>query len=113
MRCATIGRTAMAFEQRSLDDYNTVAERIAEFRDKHPAGSLQPWNPEEPWRIAEAPSQWCRQCVGRKVVKVDRAWKQCPRCEGSGQRAAGEPVLDAYVVYVAAAYRTPDDPRPG
>lgn len=38
----------MAFD---LADYNTVAERIAEFREKHPDGSLQPANPERPWEV--------------------------------------------------------------
>lgn len=33
------------------DDYITVAERIVEFRDKHPEGSLQPWNRAQPYTI--------------------------------------------------------------
>src|SRR5215469_14186448 len=76
---------AMAFEQRSLDDYNTVAERIAEFRDKHPDGSLQPWNPAEPFRFMQA----------------------------QGTEKNGEVIQQSFVVVVAAAYRTADDPCPG
>lgn len=33
------------------DDYVTVAERIAGFRAKHPEGSLQPFNPDEPVKV--------------------------------------------------------------
>lgn len=53
-------------------DYIDVAERIAEFRAKHPDGSLQQVD----------------------VKFTDFAGK-------------------SWVVYTAAAYRTPDDPRPG
>lgn len=56
----------------SMDDYIDVAERIAEFRGKHPEG--------------------CLQQVDLQFVEV-----------------AGK----AWVVYTAAAYRTPDDVRPG
>lgn len=58
------------------EDYNTVAERIIEFRSKHPEGSLQPYDPAHPYRLETLDG------------------KQC-------------------VVVVAAAYRTPDDTRPG
>lgn len=59
-----------------LGDYNTVPERIAEFRDKYPNGSLQPADLTQPYRV-----------------------------EVIGDRH--------YIVVVAAAYRTPDDQRPG
>jgi len=36
-----------------LKDYNTVAMRIAEFRVKHPEGSLRPVNLEEPFRVLD------------------------------------------------------------
>jgi hypothetical protein len=35
------------------DDYVDVAERIRIFRDKYPDGSLQPFNPGEPFKIVE------------------------------------------------------------
>lgn len=34
-----------------LGDYNDVASRIAEFRDKYPDGRLRPVNPEHPYRV--------------------------------------------------------------
>lgn len=58
------------------DDYVPVNERIAEFRAKHPEGSLQPADLANPYRV---------EIVGDK----------------------------AFIVFVAAAYRTPDDQRPG
>ena len=54
------------------DDYVDVAERVREFRAKHPEGSLQQHG----------------------LQFLDFGGK-------------------AWVVYTAAAYRTPDDPRPG
>jgi len=59
-----------------LGDYVDVPTRIAEFREKHPGGSLQPFDPTHPYRI-----------------------------ETIGDRT--------YIVVVAAAYRSPDDLRPG
>lgn len=53
-------------------DYIDVAERIREFREQYPEGSLQ----QVAWEIVNAGDA-------------------------------------AFVVYTAAAYRTPDDPRPG
>jgi hypothetical protein len=66
----------MSFDRSGLDSYNDVASRIAEFRAKHPDGSLQPVDPAHPFDV---------QTIGDKT----------------------------FLVYVAAAYRTPDDPRPG
>jgi hypothetical protein len=62
--------------QDRLGDYVDVAERIRIFRERYPNGSLQPLNPEEPFRIVDLGSA-------------------------------------TYIVYIAAAYRDPDDPRPG
>lgn len=57
-------------------DYKDVPTRIADFKEKHPEGSLRPVNPKEPYRI-EA---------------IDGLF---------------------FIVYMAAAYRSPDDKRPG
>ena len=75
----------MAFSERSLDDYVDVAQRIADFRALYPHGSLQPLDPAHPWE----------QAVVQGVTKNN------------------EPFAATMIVYVAAAYRTPDDPRPG
>lgn len=34
-----------------LSDYVTVAERIAQFRERYPDGCLRPVNPDKPWEI--------------------------------------------------------------
>jgi hypothetical protein len=75
----------MAFSERSLDDYVDVAQRIADFRALYPSGSLQPADPAKPWE----------QAVVTGVTK------------------SGEPFTATMIVYTAAAYRTPDDIRPG
>ena len=75
----------MAYDQRSLDDYVDVAERISEFRDRYPDGTLQPADLAHPWQLIQA----------------------------EGFDKGGELVHQTFLVYVAAAYRTPDDPRPG
>jgi hypothetical protein len=64
------------YDKDRLSDYVDVPARIAEFRAKHPDGSLQPANPAEPYKIEK---------IGDRV----------------------------YIVVVVAAYRTPDDARPG
>lgn len=58
------------------DDYITVAERIVEFREKYPEGSLQPADLTRPYTLETLNGNQC-------------------------------------IVVVAAAYRTPDDSRPG
>lgn len=64
----------MAFE---LDpSYKQVPDRIADFKAKHPEGSLRPLNPDKPFEIVTADNR-------------------------------------TFIVVVAAAYRTPDDPAPG
>jgi hypothetical protein len=75
----------MAFSERSLDDYVDVAQRIADFREQYPHGSLQPADPAKPWEQA--------------VV--------------NGYDKQGKAFAATMIVYVAAAYRTPDDTRPG
>lgn len=64
----------MAFD---MDGYVDVAERLRLFRDRHPEGSLQPWNPARPFEVV--------------AVGDDRT----------------------FIVCVEAAYRHPEDPRPG
>lgn len=59
-----------------LGDYVQVNERIVEFREKYPEGSLQPARLDEPYEIVDTAN-------------------------------------GTYIVYGAAAYRTPDDERPG
>ena len=75
----------MAFSERSLDDYVDVAQRIADFREQYPHGSLQPADPARPWEQATV----------------------------TGTKKDGTPFTATMIVYTAAAYRTPDDPRPG
>ena len=75
----------MAFDSKGLDDYVDVAKRIAEFRAKHPEGSLQPLNPGQPFEIREL----------------------------AGTGKDGKEVRGTFIVYIAAAYRSPDDQRPG
>lgn len=70
----------MAFD---LGDYVTVAERIEQFREKYPNGSLQC-----EWDLVTIPT----------VVK-----------QGDGWTTLDRPII----VAKAFAYRTPDDPRPG
>ena len=67
-----------------ISSYVTVADRIAEFRSKYPDGSLQ-----SEYRIERIPTA---------VKQEDGTWTTLDR-----------PVL----VFIASAYRTPDDPRPG
>lgn len=43
----------MAYDQRSLDDYVDVAERIRIFRERYPDGALQPLDPSAPFHIVE------------------------------------------------------------
>jgi hypothetical protein len=75
----------MAFSERSLDDYVDVAQRIADFRELYPSGSLQPADPAKPWEQATV----------------------------EGTDKTGKHFVATMIVYAAAAYRTPDDPRPG
>lgn len=62
----------MSPKQFAMDDYIDVAARIAEFREKHPDGSLQQ--------------------LGLEFREINNGW---------------------WVIYTAAAYRSPEDQRPG
>lgn len=75
----------MAFDSKGLDEYVDVAQRIADFRQLYPNGSLQPVDPANPWEQAT-------------VQGVDKH---------------GNTHAMTMIVYKAAAYRTPDDQRPG
>jgi hypothetical protein len=75
----------MAFEQKSLDDYIDVAQRIADFRAQYPEGSLRPANPAEPFRLIQA----------------------------QGFNKDGSVEQQTFVVVVAAAYRHGLDVFPG
>lgn len=74
----------MAFD---LSDYIDVASRIVEFREKHPDGCLQ----QVKYELIEVP-----------VYARD---KESGEVHKSGVRV--------YLAYTAAAYRTPNDERPG
>lgn len=76
----------MAGDGFKMDGYNTVPERIVEFRAKYPDGTLQPLNLDRPYEIV-------------KVGGVDKDGK--------------DTLERTFIIYTAAAYRTPDDPRPG
>lgn len=61
-----------------LSDYVDVASRIVEFRTKHPDGSLQPWNPNMPYKI---------ESIGDKtfIIVVAAAYRSADdRCPGVG-----------------------------
>lgn len=74
--------------QASQDGYVDVAERIRQFRAAYPNGSLQPRDPANPIRVVE--------------MKMP-GWAQGTKVEET----------QVYLEYVALAFRTPDDPRPG
>lgn len=75
----------MAFDSKGLDDYVDVAQRIADFRERYPEGSLQPLDPAAPFEI-------------REVHGIDKS---------------GKDFTATFIVYIAAAYRNVDDQRPG
>jgi len=75
----------MPFDRGGLSDYVDVAQRIADFRQQHPEGSLQPLNLEEPFTIQQV----------------------------AGTTKDGKEFTTTMIVYTAAAYRWPEDPRPG
>jgi hypothetical protein len=75
----------MAFDSKGLDSYIDVAQRIADFRERYPEGSLQPLDPAHPF----------------EVQKIDGIGKD------------GKPFTATFIIYTAACYRTPHDERPG
>jgi hypothetical protein len=75
----------MPFNERDLSDYVDVAQRIADFREQWPEGSLRPWNPAEPFRFMQA----------------------------QGFNKDGSVEQQSFIVVVAAAYRHGLDDNPG
>jgi hypothetical protein len=75
----------MADRMAGLNDYIDVAQRIADFRQQYPEGSLQPVNLDEPFTI-------------ERITGVSRDGKE---------------FTTTMIVYTAAAYRSPTDVRPG
>lgn len=74
----------MAF---NMDGYIDVATRIVEFREKYPEGSLSQVN----YELLEVP-----------IYTKDKE---------TGE--VSQSAVRVYLAYTAAAYRTPDDQRPG
>lgn len=77
--------------------YVDVATRAAEFFRRYPEGSLRPANPDEPYAFIHldetTAAEWMSKFGGTKWAK--------------GYTPT------TFIVYTAAAYRTPDDPSPG
>jgi hypothetical protein len=74
----------MAF---NMSDYNDVASRIREFRELHPEGSLS----QVSYELLEVP-----------IYTKDKE-----------TGLVSQSAVRVYLAYTAAAYRTPDDARPG
>jgi hypothetical protein len=72
----------MAFD---MDGYVDVAERIRQFRAKYPEGSLQPFNPAEPFRICEI--------GGREFIVYTAVARRHPNDQNPGIAVAAEPVI--------------------
>lgn len=72
----------MAFD---MDGYVDVAERIRQFRAKFPEGSLQPFNPAEPFRICEI--------GGREFIVYTAVARRHPGDTNPGIAVAAEPVI--------------------
>ena len=96
----------MAFD---LDpNYKQVPERIADFKALYPTGSLQPADLAHPYTIETiGDGGACLSCGGEGEITKNGKKVACLDCLGSGKN------LFTFVVYTAAAYRTPDDPKPG
>ena len=84
----------------NLADYVDVAERIRLFREAYPEGSLQPANLEKPFELItiHAPEWRISRSSDREITS-----QLTPDDKGGV----------TFLVYVAAAYRHPNDPRPG
>lgn len=87
----------MSYDDSSLDGYIDVKQRLAEFAAKHPEGSMQPADPDKPFEIIYLDEQRA-QLFSDRYAKANWFKGYQPTC---------------FIVYTAAAYRSPDDPRPG
>jgi hypothetical protein len=67
------------------DDYQTVAERIAIFREKYPEGSLRPLDPARPYQLLEAAG-------GKQYIAVVAAAHRTPDDPAPGVGMAWEQV---------------------
>lgn len=68
-----------------MEGYVDVAERIRQFRAKHPEGSLQPFNPAEPFRICEI--------GGREFIVYVAVARRHPDDQHPGIAVAAEPAV--------------------
>ena len=89
----------MAYDQRSLDDYVDVAERIRIFRERYPDGALQPLDPSEPFRIVEVGGQTFIQYTaiaykgpGDQLPGIAVSWEPFP---GKTPYTAGSELMNA------------------
>ena len=81
----------MAFDKKSLDEYVEVNERIIEFYEKFPNGSIQ----------------------SEIVEHITGSWISVERKDKYGKPYEARERTDGLIAVKAYAYRTPDDPRPG
>lgn len=79
----------------SLDNYNDVSSRIVEFREKYPEGSLT----QVSYELVQVPMY---AKVKVRDVQNDTSTEEVQQI---GEKT--------FLIYTAAAYRTPEDKRPG
>lgn len=89
-------------------NYKDVPQRIADFKAKHPEGTFQPADRVHPYRIETIGDRGaCLGCTGTGSIRKNNRDLPCSDCRGSGI------FLKTFIVYTAAAYRTPTDTTPG
>ena len=72
-------------EGRPLGDYVEVSERVQKFFERYPEGALEPYPPHDGWKLIQA----------------------------QGLDKNGDIAQQTFIVFTAAAYRTPGDAHPG
>jgi hypothetical protein len=89
----------MTYESKSRDDYVEVGERIRIFRDRFPDGTLQPFNPNQPFKIIEVAGSFFIQytAVAYRTPDDERpgiavAWEPFP---GKTPFTAGSELMNA------------------